>query len=74
MADERRAIEAAVRVVSRLGASFASKGRTRATVVLGSPEGERGPLWRVDIAASLLRWHAFEVIEVAFDTPTDAFA
>ena len=73
VADEHRASAVAARLISRLGARFARRGHKRGTVVLAAPPGELHGL-PVSIAANLLRWRGFEVVELGADTPPDALA
>ena len=73
VADEHRASAVAVRLLSRIGARFARRGPKRGSVVITTPPAE----WHsapVAIAANLLRWAGFNVIELGADTPADALA
>ena len=73
VADEHRASSVAGRLVSRLGARFGRRGHKRGAVIVAAPPGEQhgGP---VAMAANLLRWRGFAVIELGADTPADALA
>jgi excisionase family DNA binding protein len=71
VADEHRASDVAARLVSRLGARFARRGHRRGTVVLAGAPGELHAL-PVSIAANLLRWKGFDVVELGADTPAEA--
>jgi MerR family transcriptional regulator, light-induced transcriptional regulator len=73
VADEHRASTVATRVVSRLGARFLPRGPKRGTVVLAAPEGELHSV-PISMAADVLRWHGFAVIDLGADTPADALA
>ena len=73
VADEHRASAVATRLVSRLGARFQPRGRKRGTVVLAAPEGELHGL-PVSMAADVLRWNGFTVVDLGADTPADALA
>jgi len=73
VADEHRASCVAARLVSRLGARFARRGHRRGTVVLAAAPRELHGL-PVAIAANLLRWRGFDVIELGADTPAEALA
>jgi methanogenic corrinoid protein MtbC1 len=73
IADEHRASAVAARLISRLGARFARRGVKRGTVVLAAPSGELHGA-PVAIAANLLRWRGFEVVELGPDTPAEALA
>jgi len=71
VADEHRATAAAQRVIGRLGLQFGRRGKNRGTVVLAAPSGDLHTL-PVAIAADLLRWKAFEVLELGGNMPADA--
>ncbi len=73
VATEHRATSVAARLISRLGARFARRGHRRGTVVLAGAPGELHGL-PVAIAANLLRWRGFDVVELGADTPSDAVA
>ncbi|HEX9258724.1 MAG TPA: cobalamin-dependent protein, partial [Acidimicrobiales bacterium] len=73
IAAEHRASGIALRLVSRLGPRFARRGRTRGTVVLGTPAGERHSL-PVAMLADLVRAAGFEVSDLGADLPPDSFA
>ena len=61
----------AVRLISRIGARFGRRGPKRASVVITTPPAEQHSA-PVTIAADLLRWAGFNVIELGADTPADA--
>ncbi len=71
VADEHRASAVANRLIGRLGARFGRRGVRRGTVILAAGPGERHAL-PVAIAANLLRWRGFAVVELGADTPGDA--
>ncbi|MGO9334460.1 MAG: B12-binding domain-containing protein [Acidimicrobiales bacterium] len=73
VADEHRASNLAARLISRLGARFARRGQKRGTVIVAAAPGERHGL-PVAIAANLLRWRGFDVVELGADTPADSLA
>ncbi|HTY97025.1 MAG TPA: B12-binding domain-containing protein [Solirubrobacteraceae bacterium] len=73
VADEHRASAVATRLISRLGARFARRGVKRGTVVLAAAPGELHAL-PIAIAANLLRWQGFDVVELGADTPAEALA
>jgi excisionase family DNA binding protein len=73
VADEHRASVVATRLISRLGARFARRGVKRGTVILAAAPGELHAL-PVAIAANLLRWQGFSVVELGADTPAEALA
>lgn len=72
-AEQHLATATAQRVAARLGARFRRPGRSRGTVVMGAPEGERHAL-PVAIVSDLLRLAGFTVLELGADVPADAFA
>jgi excisionase family DNA binding protein len=71
VADEHRASAVATRLISRIGARFARRGPKRGSVVITTPPAELHSA-PVAIAADLLRWAGFNVIELGADTPADA--
>ena len=71
VADEHRASAVAVRLISRIGARFARRGPKRGSVVITTPPAERHSA-PVAIAADLLRWAGYNVIELGADTPAEA--
>jgi excisionase family DNA binding protein len=73
VADEHRASAVATRLISRLGARFGRRGHKRGTVILAAPPGELHSV-PVALAANLLRWRGFAVVELGADTPADALA
>ena len=73
VADEHRASAVAVRLISRIGARFGRRGPKRGSVVITTPPAEQHSA-PVAIAADLLRWAGFNVIELGADTPADALA
>lgn len=73
VADEHRAGAVATRLISRIGANVARRGHKRGSVILAAPPGELHAL-PVAVAANLLRWKGFDVIELGADTPADALA
>ncbi len=72
VADQYVATATATRVVARLGARFRRPGRSRGTVVLGAPRGERHSL-PIAICADLVRLGGFAVLELGADVPAEAF-
>ena len=68
VADEHRATAVAQKLIGRLGLQFGRRGRRRGTVVLAAPAGDLHTL-PVAIAADLLRWRSFNVIELGAHTP-----
>jgi excisionase family DNA binding protein len=73
VADEHRASAVAVRLIARIGARFARRGPKRGSVVITTPPAELHST-PVAIAADLLRWAGFNVIELGADTPAEALA
>jgi MerR family transcriptional regulator, light-induced transcriptional regulator len=71
VADEHRGTAVAVRLISRIGARFARRGPKSGTVIITTPPAELHST-PVAIAADLLRWAGFNVIELGADTPADA--
>ena len=61
----------AVRLISRIGARFARRGPKSGTVIITTPPAEQHSA-PVAIAADLLRWAGFNVIELGADIPADA--
>jgi len=73
VAEEHRASAVAQRIVGRLGPRFARRGRSRGTIVLGAPAGERHSLPGA-MLADLLRGSGFEVLDLGVDAPAESFA
>ncbi|MFZ9630178.1 MAG: helix-turn-helix domain-containing protein [Ilumatobacteraceae bacterium] len=69
---EHRATGIAFRLIGRLGPRFARRGRTRGTVIIGAPAGERHSL-PIALLADLLRGEGWEVSDLGADMPTDSF-
>jgi len=72
VAIEHRATGMAFRLLGRLGPRFARRGRTRGSVLLGSPPSERHSL-PIAILADLLRGEGWEVSDLGADMPVDSF-
>ncbi len=72
VAIEHRASGIATRLVGRLGSRCVRRGRSRGTIVLGSPVGERHGLV-VAILADLLRLEGWDVSDLGADTPASSF-
>jgi excisionase family DNA binding protein len=73
VAAEHRASVIAGRLVGRLGHRFMRRGRTRGTVVLGAPAGERHAL-PLALLADLLRGAGWDVSDLGADVPARSFA
>ncbi len=73
VADEHVASAVAVRLISRIGARFGRRGPKRGTVVVTTPPDEQHSA-PVAMAADLLRWAGFNVVELGADTPADALS
>ncbi len=73
VAIEHRATGIAMRLIGRLGPRFVRRGRSRGTVVLGAPAGERHSL-PVAVLGDLLRLEGWEVSDLGADTPAASFA
>lgn len=63
----------ATRIVGRLGPRFSRRGRSRGTVVIGAPTGERHAL-PIALVSDLVRLNGWEVIDLGADTPASSFA
>ena len=72
IAEEHRASAVAHRLIGRLGARFATRGRPRGRVVLGAPPGERHRL-PIAMVADILRAAGFDVIDLGSDVPVESF-
>jgi excisionase family DNA binding protein len=73
IAVEHRASGIAMRIIGRMGPRFVRRGRSRGSIVVGAPAGERHSI-PVAILADLLRQGGWEVSDLGADTPADAFA
>jgi excisionase family DNA binding protein len=73
VAGEHRATAVAQRIVGRLGLQFGRRGKSRGKVALAAPSSDLHTL-PVAIAADLLRWRGFDVLELGGNTPADALA
>jgi methanogenic corrinoid protein MtbC1 len=73
VAVEHRASVIAGRLVGRLGHRFLRRGRTRGTVILGAPAGERHGL-PLALLADLLRGAGWDVSDLGADVPASSFA
>ena len=69
--DEHLATGMALEIIGRLGPRFARRGRTRGTVVVAMPPGERH-LLGVAMVADILRSHGYRVLNLGADTPGTA--
>jgi excisionase family DNA binding protein len=70
---EHRATAVAQRLIGHLGLQFGRRGKARGTVALTAPSGDLHTL-PVAIAADLLRWRGFDVLELGADTPAATLA
>jgi methanogenic corrinoid protein MtbC1 len=66
--DEHLATSVALEIIGRLGPRFARRGRTRGSVVVAMPPGERHHLG-VAMVADILRSHGYRVLNLGADTP-----
>jgi len=73
IADEHRASAVTTRIISRLGPRFSRRGVKRGTVILAAAPGELHAV-PLAIAANMLRWRGFDVVELGADTPAAALA
>jgi excisionase family DNA binding protein len=69
---EHRASGITMRIIGRLGPRFARRGRTRGSVVLGTPPGERHSL-PIAMLADIVRASGFEVSDLGADVPAESF-
>jgi methanogenic corrinoid protein MtbC1 len=72
IAIEHRASGITSRLIGRLGSRCVRRGRSRGSIVLGSPTGERHSLV-VAMLADLLRLEGWEVSDLGADTPATSF-
>jgi excisionase family DNA binding protein len=72
VAIEHRASGIASRLVGRLGSRCVRRGRSRGTILLGAPAGERHGLV-VAILADLVRLQGWDVSDLGADTPRSSF-
>ena len=63
----------AQRLIGHLGLQFGRRGKSRGAIALAAPAGDLHTL-PVAIVADLLRWRAFEVLELGGNTPAEALA
>ena len=69
--DEHLASNVASALIGRLGPRFASRGRTKGTVVLAMPAGERHGLG-LAMLGDILRSDGYRVLNLGADTPASA--
>jgi methanogenic corrinoid protein MtbC1 len=69
--DEHLASSVASGIVGRLGPRFARRGRTKGTVVMAMPAGERHDLG-LAMLADILRSQGYRVLNLGADTPVSA--
>jgi methanogenic corrinoid protein MtbC1 len=69
--DEHLASSVASGIVGRLGPRFSRRGRTKGTVVLAMPSGERHHLG-LAMLADILRSQGYRVLNLGADTPAPA--
>jgi len=72
VAIEHRASGITSRLIGRLGSRCVRRGRSRGSIVLGSPAGERHSLV-VAMLADLLRLEGWDVSDLGADTPASSF-
>lgn len=72
IAVEHRASGIVSRLMGQMGPRFSRPGRTRGTVVVGAPEGDRHGL-PVALVADLLRGAGFDVVDLGPDVPAGSF-
>jgi methanogenic corrinoid protein MtbC1 len=71
VAEEHQATAVAQRIVGHLGLQFGRRGKNRGTVALAAPSGDLH-LLPVAMAADLLRWRGFDVVELGGNAPAEA--
>jgi methanogenic corrinoid protein MtbC1 len=69
--DEHLASNVASAMIGRLGPRFASRGRTKGTVVIAMPAGERHDLG-LAMLGDILRSDGYRVLNLGADTPASA--
>ncbi|MEY3030477.1 MAG: hypothetical protein RL058_840 [Actinomycetota bacterium] len=69
---EHRATGIVQRIIGRLGPQFARRGRSRGSVVIGAPSGERHGLV-VSMLSDLVRAAGWEVSDIGADSPASSF-
>lgn len=72
IATEHRASNIAHRIIGRLGHRMVRRGRTRGTIVIGTPPGELHFL-PVAMLGDLLRSGGWEVMDLGCDLPAESF-
>lgn len=72
VAIEHRASGIATRLIGRLGSRCVRRGRSRGSIVLGAPMGERHSL-PASILSDLLRLEGWDVSDLGADTPAESF-
>jgi excisionase family DNA binding protein len=71
IADEHLATATAIRVVARFGPRFASRGRSRGTVIIAGVAGDHHSL-PTALLRDLLRSRRFDVLDLGAHTPADS--
>jgi excisionase family DNA binding protein len=69
---EHRATGIVQRIIGRLGPQFVRRGRSRGSVVIGAPPGERHGLV-VSMLSDLVRAAGWEVSDIGADSPASSF-
>lgn len=72
VADEHRATVVVQRLLGRLGPQLNRRGRSRGTVVVGSPSGEHHSIPSA-VVADLVRAEGWSVIDLGSDCPASSF-
>jgi len=70
VAQEHLATAVAMRLIGRMGPRFARKGRTKGTVVVTTPPGERHAIPSL-MVSDLLRGAGFEALDLGADVPAE---
>jgi excisionase family DNA binding protein len=71
--DEHMATAVATRLIGRLGPRFVRRGQSKATVVAGTPPGERHALG-IEMTADILRGSGYEVLSLGADVPVASYS
>ncbi|MBL6620334.1 MAG: cobalamin-dependent protein [Ilumatobacteraceae bacterium] len=69
---EHRATGIVQRIIGRLGPQFVRRGRSRGSVVIGAPSGERHGLV-VSMLSDMVRAAGWEVSDIGADSPASSF-
>ncbi|MDH3540485.1 MAG: cobalamin-dependent protein, partial [Acidimicrobiia bacterium] len=73
IAQEHLATSTVLRLIGRMGPRFARKGRTKGTVVMTTPPGERHAIPPL-MVSDLLRGAGYSVVDLGADVPVESLA